>query len=85
MAMKRAVNDIKEETRKELKKICEVICETVPTVQIYLFGSFAYGEPNEDSDFDLFVVLPYIFLCITDFLRSAFLHAKKPVLILLTI
>ena len=49
---------MKEENRRELQKICEVICETVPTIQIYLFGSFAYGQPNEDSDYDLYVVLP---------------------------
>jgi predicted nucleotidyltransferase len=24
---------------------------------IYLFGSYAYGVPNEDSDIDLFVVM----------------------------
>ena len=26
--------------------------------KIILFGSFAYGEPNEDSDVDLLVVMP---------------------------
>ena len=25
---------------------------------IYLFGSRAWGEPNEDSDYDLFVIMP---------------------------
>jgi predicted nucleotidyltransferase len=29
----------------------------VDTEEIYLFGSFAYGEPTQDSDFDLYVVL----------------------------
>jgi predicted nucleotidyltransferase len=26
--------------------------------QIILFGSYAWGEPNEDSDVDLFVIVP---------------------------
>ena len=25
--------------------------------KIYLFGSYAYGEPNEDSDIDIFVII----------------------------
>ena len=28
------------------------------TETIYLFGSFAYGSPNEDSDLDICVILP---------------------------
>ncbi len=27
--------------------------------RIILFGSYAYGTPNEDSDVDLLVVMPY--------------------------
>jgi predicted nucleotidyltransferase len=26
--------------------------------QIYLFGSYAWGKPNEDSDIDLLVIVP---------------------------
>jgi len=28
----------------------------VPVESIYLFGSYAYGTPNKDSDLDLYVV-----------------------------
>jgi len=42
---------------KELNSIVGVIVDTVPTEQIYLFGSYAYGKPNVDSDIDLYVVL----------------------------
>ena len=31
--------------------------EFVPC-QIYLFGSYAWGQPNEDSDVDLCVIVP---------------------------
>lgn len=46
-----------EKVRSDLDKICEIIRETVPAVQIYLFGSYAYGEPHKDSDYDIYVVL----------------------------
>jgi predicted nucleotidyltransferase len=42
----------------EIRAITEVIKETVDCERIYLFGSYARGEPNEDSDFDFYVVLP---------------------------
>jgi predicted nucleotidyltransferase len=30
----------------------------VPADAIYLFGSYAYGEPNQESDLDIYVVVP---------------------------
>jgi predicted nucleotidyltransferase len=45
-------------TTAQLDTITKTIVDTVPVEQIYLFGSYAYGEPNEDSDLDLFVVVP---------------------------
>lgn len=44
--------------RKELDHICQVISETVDLKRIYLFGSYAYGSPNQESDYDLYVVIP---------------------------
>ena len=41
----------------ELDALIEIIVQTVPVDQIYLFGSYAYGTPHTDSDFDLYVVL----------------------------
>ena len=41
----------------ELEKIKELIINTIPVEQIYLFGSYAYGNPHKDSDFDLYVVM----------------------------
>ena len=41
----------------ELSKLKELIVKTVPVEQIYLFGSYAYGNPHKDSDLDLFIVL----------------------------
>ena len=42
----------------EIQRIADTIREAVPAEKIYLFGSHAYGTPNEDSDYDFFVVLP---------------------------
>lgn len=34
-----------------------LVVELQPS-QIFLFGSHAWGQPNEDSDVDLFVIVP---------------------------
>ena len=47
-----------EAIQKELEIIKRSILETVPAEAIYLFGSYAYGTPREDSDLDIFVVIP---------------------------
>jgi uncharacterized protein len=38
--------------------IRESILKNVPAKSIYLFGSYAYGNPTEDSDIDIYVVTP---------------------------
>ena len=42
----------------EITAITETIKETVDCEKIYLFGSYAYGTPNQDSDYDFYVVIP---------------------------
>ena len=42
----------------ELDLIKESILQIVPAEAIYLFGSYAYGTPNGESDFDVYVVVP---------------------------
>lgn len=44
--------------RDQLDTICRIIRDTVDVEKIYLFGSYAYGTPNKDSDFDIYVVIP---------------------------
>ena len=41
-----------------LEELTGIISRTVTAEQVYLFGSYAYGTPNEDSDLDLYVVIP---------------------------
>jgi len=48
-----------EAIARELELIKEGVLQVVPdTEAIYLFGSYAYGEPNKDSDLDIYVVVP---------------------------
>jgi len=50
--MQKNIDDIKH----NLDEISQIIAKTVPVESIYLFGSYAYGTPNKDSDLDLYVV-----------------------------
>ena len=43
---------------QEILNITEAIKKAVPAERIYLFGSYAYGKPHENSDYDFFVVIP---------------------------
>ena len=38
--------------------IKEAVLKHVPAKSIYLFGSHAYGTSKEDSDIDIYVVIP---------------------------
>jgi len=44
--------------QNDLDLITESVLQAVPAEAIYLFGSYAYGTPNEESDIDIYVVLP---------------------------
>ena len=43
-----------EEIKDDLETLKEIILEKVPTDQIWLFGSYAYGTPHKDSDIDIY-------------------------------
>ena len=45
-----------DDIRHNLDEISRIIADTVPVESIYLFGSYAYGTANKDSDLDLYVV-----------------------------
>ena len=46
-----AIND-------EIMKIKDAIVAAVDVEKLYLFGSYAYGTPNDDSDYDFYMVIP---------------------------
>ena len=42
----------------DIENIMNIIVQTVMPERIYLFGSYASGIPNADSDYDFYVVVP---------------------------
>lgn len=43
----------------QIEAFSQQIVEKFQPERIILFGSYAYGQPNEDSDVDLLVILPF--------------------------
>ena len=46
-------------TSELLGQITQKLAVALNPEQIILFGSYAYGEPNEDSDIDLMVIVSH--------------------------
>ncbi len=46
------------EISEELSEIKRAILATVQAEYIYLFGSYAYGTPDSESDLDIYVTIP---------------------------
>ena len=42
----------------DIQRYCEAVAAAFKPQRIILFGSHAYGEPDEDSDVDVLVVMP---------------------------
>jgi len=42
----------------ELELIKKNVLQNISAEAIYLFGSYAYGIPNDESDLDIYVVVP---------------------------
>ena len=47
-----------ENFTERISLIKESILKFVPAKYIYLFGSYVYGNPTDESDVDIYVVLP---------------------------
>lgn len=45
--------------REQINQFRDLIVKEFQPEKIILFGSYAHGEPTEDSDVDLLVVLPF--------------------------
>jgi uncharacterized protein len=44
---------------KKIEQLSQAIAQEFNPDKIILFGSYAYGNPQDDSDVDLLVILPY--------------------------
>ena len=43
--------------KEKIQEVTKRLVEAYQPIAIYLFGSYAWGEPDEDSDIDLMVVV----------------------------
>lgn len=44
---------------RQVQDFCQEAVEKFHPEKIILFGSYAYGEPTQDSDIDLLIILPF--------------------------
>jgi len=44
--------------RAQIRKFSRAVAQKFRPRKIILFGSYAYGTPTEDSDVDLFIIMP---------------------------
>ncbi len=44
-------------SQSEIKEIAKIIVKNYKLTRLVLFGSYAYGNPTEESDLDLLVVV----------------------------
>ena len=45
-------------SKTDIRRYCDSIAATFQPLKIIFFGSCAHGQPNEDSDVDVLVVMP---------------------------
>lgn len=45
-----------QKNQKKLDQVVKLIVKKFKPEKIILFGSYAWGKPNEDSDVDLFII-----------------------------
>jgi uncharacterized protein len=46
-------------SRREIQAFVDQVVELFRPTKVILFGSYAYGKPNVDSDVDLMVIMPH--------------------------
>ena len=47
-------------TTEAIKNFGDLIAERFSPEKIILFGSYAYGKPDQDSDVDILVIMPHL-------------------------
>ena len=46
-------------SKKLIKEVKDRLIKVYDPLEIYLFGSYAWGSPTEDSDLDFLVIVPH--------------------------
>jgi uncharacterized protein len=46
-------------TQEAIEAVCNQIAKQFDPDRIILFGSYAHGTPNQDSDVDLLILMPF--------------------------
>jgi len=49
---------MKNDIQEELATVIQAISSNTKIESVFLFGSWAYGEPKPDSDLDIYLVIP---------------------------
>ena len=49
---------MKTTIQEDLNKVIQAISSNTKIEDIFLFGSYAYGNPKSDSDLDIYLVIP---------------------------
>ncbi len=52
-------SDMEKITRKAISEFAQKAAKHFNPDKIILFGSYAYGKPNRDSDVDVLVIMPF--------------------------
>jgi predicted nucleotidyltransferase len=64
-------SEAERQMNQEIMDISQAIKSAVQAERIYLFGSNAYGTPGNDSDIDLFIVIPDVGIKPLEAIRQA--------------
>jgi len=51
------IGKMSQDVKSAFERCVEYISQMEGVLQIYLFGSYAYGEPRENSDIDMLVIV----------------------------
>ncbi|MCL2087983.1 MAG: nucleotidyltransferase domain-containing protein [Oscillospiraceae bacterium] len=60
----------------EILTIKDKIINAVPVEKLYLFGSYANGTPNENSDYDFYMVIPNDSIRPLDAINKAYMSMR---------
>lgn len=59
VSLSQSLHSSTRQRRRQIARLCEVIAREFQPEKIILFGSWAYGKPDAESDIDLLVVMPF--------------------------